>query len=162
MINYILSNMKKAYLLLIVASFFTLVGCSYGVDSYFRIIPPNGMTPIDTFHRLDEIVSAQSALILESKCDESHIHYLNKYRMTSNKAIYVELILNTENGVLALGYSQLGVNEFTTDANDFFSKLSVSFEKQFGVERLVAIEKDDKGSFIKLLKGDEKKLHLCE
>lgn len=161
MINSLRLEMKKTYLFLIVAFFTALAGCSYGVDSYIRIIPSNDMKPVDAFRKLDEIVSARPELILESKCEENHTRYMYKYRLAHDNAIDVAVILNTENGVLALGYGQLGVKEFTPEAKDFFGKLSSSLEKQFGVDRVIAIAKGEKGDFVKLLKGDEKRLYFC-
>lgn len=154
--------MNKIYWFLIVAFLTALAGCSYGIDSYIRIIPPNDMKPVDAFHKLDEIVSALPELILESKCEEKHTRYMHKYHLAHDNAVDVAVILNTGNGVLALGYGQLGVKEFTPEANDFLNKLFSSIEEKFGAERVIVIAKGEKGDFVKLLKGDEKRLSFCE
>ena len=138
----------------------SIASCSYGVDSYVKIIPGIGVTATETFRKLYEMVDGWSEFTLENKCEENKERFMYKYRFRKNSSISVVLVFNAKTNALAFGYGQYG-KEFTQDAKQLFQELLNKLKHQFGGENIIIVPKNDVGEFVSLLKGGGQRLYFC-
>lgn len=147
--------------LLIGALALSIVSCSYGVNSYVKIIPDIGVTPTETFRKLYEIVNDWSEFTLENKCEEAGARFMYKYRYRKDGAVFVALIFNAKKNVLAFGYGQNGVNEYSQDTKKLFQELLNKLKTKFGKDNIILIPEKNVGGFVSLLKGGDQRLYFC-
>ena len=156
-------NFRNLFLpwLLIGALAVSMVSCSYGVNSYVKVIPGIGVTSTDAFRKLYGMVDGWPEFTLENKCEESRERFMYKYKLRKDGAIFVALVFNAKTNALAFGYGQLGVKEFSQDAKQLFQELLNKLKHQFGEENIIIVSENDVGGFVSLLKGGDQRIHFC-
>ena len=140
-----------------------LGGCSYVTYAYIQIFLVNKTDALSEFSSLNNQITNWPELEFQSDCAERS-HFMRKFRSIKNDSIRISNMVNTENGTLALAFSQVGVTAFTPDAENMFIELTGHLKKTFGEERIVVRRDKNSGkeALENSLKGDTHKLFFCE